>query len=114
MRTSGTPAHGSLAIRRRTTGEAVGAVEVRPLGDTVDVSYLVAPAFRGRGLAPRALDALLEWVARELRKREAVLTCHVDNAASRAVAAKCGFALAAHDGDELRFTRSLVDARFRS
>ena len=102
----------SLAIRRRTTGEAVGAVEARPLGNSVEVSYLVASAFRGQGLAPRAVDALLEWVRRELRKREAVLTCHADNTRSQRVAAKCGFALAAREGDELRFTRSLV--RFRS
>jgi RimJ/RimL family protein N-acetyltransferase len=66
----------SLAIRRRTTGEAVGSVELRPIGDTAEVSYLVAPELRGQALAPRALNALLEWARRELSLRHALLNCH--------------------------------------
>ncbi|MGZ3356356.1 MAG: GNAT family N-acetyltransferase [Gaiellaceae bacterium] len=46
----------SLAIRQRVTGRAVGAVELRPNAGTVEVSYLVAPDYRGQGLAPRALE----------------------------------------------------------
>ncbi len=97
----------SLAIRRRATGEAVGAVELRPTGDTAEVSYLVAPELRGQALAPRALDALLEWARRDLSLRRALLNCHVENVASQRVAAKCGFTFAARDGDELRFSRDL-------
>jgi RimJ/RimL family protein N-acetyltransferase len=97
----------SVAIRRVDTGEAVGAVELRPAGEVADVSYLVAPRLRGRGLAPRALQALLGWASRELPLRRAVLTCHVHNVASQRVAAKCGFALIARSGDELRFARDL-------
>jgi [ribosomal protein S5]-alanine N-acetyltransferase len=97
----------SLAIRERATGEAVGSVELRPVGDTAAVSYLVAPKFRGRGLAPRALDALLEWGRRELSLRRATLGCHVENVASQRVAAKCGFTLIAREGDDLRFSRDL-------
>src|SRR5688572_24878268 len=33
----------SLAIRRRSDGAAVGAVELRPVGDEMNVSFLVAP-----------------------------------------------------------------------
>jgi RimJ/RimL family protein N-acetyltransferase len=97
----------SLAIRKRATGEAVGAVELRPAGDTAEVSYLVAPEVRGHALAPRALNSLLEWARRELSLRRALLNCHVENIASQRVAAKCGFSLAARDGDELRFSRDL-------
>jgi RimJ/RimL family protein N-acetyltransferase len=97
----------SLAIRRRATGEAVGAVELRPEGETARVSYVVAPQFRGQGLAPRALDAFLEWARRELSLRRALLGCHVENLASQRVAAKCGFTLRAREGDELRFSREL-------
>src|SRR5581483_427553 len=97
----------SLAIRRRATGEAVGAVELRPLGDTAESSYLVASELRGRALAPRALNALLEWARRELSLRRAFLHCHVENVASQRVAAKCGFTLTGRDGDELRFSRDL-------
>jgi ribosomal-protein-alanine N-acetyltransferase len=97
----------SLAIRRVATGEAVGAVELRPVDDAVEVSYLVTPAFRGQALAPRALSALLDWAARELPVRRALLTCDIENVASRRVAEKCGFALAERAGGELLFIRQL-------
>jgi RimJ/RimL family protein N-acetyltransferase len=97
----------SLAIRRTTTGEAVGAVELRRVDDGVEASYVVAPAFRGRALAPRALSALLEWAARELCIGRAFLNCHVENVASKKVAEKCGFTLTGCDGDELHFIRDL-------
>jgi RimJ/RimL family protein N-acetyltransferase len=97
----------SLAIRRVTTGEAVGAVELRPVGDAVEVSYLVAPAFRGQALAPRALSALLDWATDELSVSRASLNCDVENVASRRVAEKCGFTLTKRDGQELLFIRRL-------
>ena len=96
----------SLEIRRVTTGEAVGAVELRPVDDVMEVSYLVAPAFRGQGLAPRALSALLEWATRELSVSRALVNCDVEYVASR-VAEKCGFALTQRDGNELHFSRHL-------
>jgi RimJ/RimL family protein N-acetyltransferase len=97
----------SLAIRRRATGEAVGAVELRPAGEIAQVSYVVAPTWRGQGLAPRALDAFLEWARCELSLRRTLLGCHVENVASQRVATKCGFELTAREGDELRFSREL-------
>jgi RimJ/RimL family protein N-acetyltransferase len=97
----------SLAIRRLATGEAVGAVELRPSGDVVEVSYLVAREFRARGVATRALTAFLDWAAQELGARRAVLSCRVDNLASQRVAAKCGFERIGRVGDELRFVRRL-------
>jgi RimJ/RimL family protein N-acetyltransferase len=97
----------SLAIRRLDTGQAVGAVEIRPDGGTVEVSYLVDAAFRGKGLAPRALGTLLEWAKRELSVSRARLSCHVENLASRRVAAKCSFEEVRRDGDEMHFARRL-------
>jgi RimJ/RimL family protein N-acetyltransferase len=97
----------SAAIRSVDTGEAVGAVELRPAGDGAEVSYLVAPRLRGQAIAPRALQALLGWARRELRLRHAFLTCHVENVASQRVARKCGFTLIAKRGEELRFGRDL-------
>jgi [ribosomal protein S5]-alanine N-acetyltransferase len=97
----------SLAIRRQDTGHAVGSVELRPQDDHAVVSYLVMPELRGRGLAPLALNALLEWAKREVPLRRAVLKCHADNLASQRVATKCGFSLVGRHGDELRFSRDL-------
>src|SRR5712691_9644452 len=98
----------SLAIRRRSTGEAVGSVELRAVGGQADVSFMVAAELRGQGLAPRALEAMLAWGARELALREANLRCHVDNTASRRVAEKCGFIRVDRQGDELHFCRDLL------
>jgi RimJ/RimL family protein N-acetyltransferase len=99
----------SLAIRLRADGEAVGAVELRPVGDrSVHVSYLVVPEYRRAGLASRGLEAMLAWGARELGLCEAHLGCHVDNVASRRVAEKCAFDLVRREGDELRFRRDLA------
>jgi RimJ/RimL family protein N-acetyltransferase len=95
----------SFAIRRCSDGEAVGLVELRPRGSEADVSYLVAPELRGRGIATRALEALIAWGARELGVKRFNLGCHVDNIASKRVAQKCGFVFVHRAGDELRFRR---------
>jgi RimJ/RimL family protein N-acetyltransferase len=95
----------SLAIRRIATGEAVGAVELRPVGESVEVSYLVAPTFRRRGLAVRGLDAFLDWARLAIPCARAILTCHVDNLGSRRVAEKCGFVQVSREGDDVHFAR---------
>jgi RimJ/RimL family protein N-acetyltransferase len=100
----------SLAIRRRDDGQAVGAVEVRPLPEGANVSYLVDRELRGQGLAPGAVDAILTWAAAELALPRATVRCHVDNVASRRVAEKCGFVLVARESDELGFVRHLEPA----
>ena len=51
---------------------------------------------------------LLEWATEELRLAVAILTCSLENPASRRVAEKSGFALVAQVGDELRFRRDLT------
>ncbi len=98
----------ALIIRRRSDGEAVGAVELRPCGgEEADVSYMVAADLRGQGLAPKALEAMLAWGRRELGLRRANLCCHVDNVASQRVAEKCGFAFVGHQRTELHFRRDI-------
>lgn len=97
----------SLAIRERPGGEAIGAVELRPDGDSANVAYVVEPAWRGRGIAAEALDTFLAWAKRVLGLRRATLEAHADNAASHRVAEKCGFTLAGRDGETLRYRREL-------
>ena len=97
----------SLAIRRRSDSEAVGSVELRPVGDEAEVSYMVAAGLRGQGIAPRALGALLTWSARQIGLRRARLACRIDNRASRRVAEKCGFVFLGQDGDQYQFELAL-------
>jgi RimJ/RimL family protein N-acetyltransferase len=97
----------SLAIRRRSDSQLVGFVELQPTGDEANVSYMVDPLLRRQGIASRALEAYLAWASREIGLRSASLTCHVENAASRGVAAKCGFEFVERDGDDMRFLKRL-------
>src|ERR1700683_1976331 len=101
----------SLAIRRRSDGEAVGWVELRLGGslggNEAEVSYNVTAELRGQGIAARALQAFLTWAAQQIGLRRAHLACHTGNLASRRVAEKCGFVLLGQQGEEYRFWRDL-------
>jgi RimJ/RimL family protein N-acetyltransferase len=98
----------SLAIRDVDNGRAVGAVELRPCADAMmEVSYVVAPALRRRGLASRAVAAVLGWAKQDLGVAVVRLNCHPDNLASRKVAEKCGFRETGSDVSETRFARDL-------
>jgi ribosomal-protein-alanine N-acetyltransferase len=97
----------SLAIRDRASGRAVGAVELRPCDDAMEVSYVVGPALRRKGLASRALAAVLSWAKRELNVGVVLLNCHPDNVASQRVAQKCGIREICSDTSEMRFARDL-------
>ncbi len=63
-----------------------------------EIGYWVAPAARGRGVATRSVTLLRDWAAAELRLRTIEILVHRDNAPSRAVPLRCGFA----DTGELR------------
>jgi RimJ/RimL family protein N-acetyltransferase len=79
------------AVCERATGAIAGGVEVRDLGDrTVNLSYVVFPAFRRRGVATRASRLALAHAARELGARTAVIKVLAGNAASHAVARRLG------------------------
>jgi RimJ/RimL family protein N-acetyltransferase len=97
----------NLAIRRRADGEAVGWVELQPVGNQAEGSYNVTADLRGQGIAPRAFNAFLTWAAEHIDLRLAHLASHVDNLASRRVAEKCGFVLVGREGDEYHFQRDL-------
>lgn len=98
----------SLAIRDVATGRAVGAVELRPCEDAaMEISYVVAPALRRKGLASRAVAAVLAWAKQDLGVTIVRLNCHPDNLASRKVAEKCGFNEVSSDASETRFARDL-------
>nr|WP_202897043.1 GNAT family N-acetyltransferase [Actinopolymorpha pittospori] len=54
----------ALAVTDAADGTVVGAVSVRDVNripDQAVMAYWVSPRFRGRGIAPRALDAVARW-----------------------------------------------------
>ncbi|RBY93665.1 N-acetyltransferase [Blastococcus sp. TF02-8] len=88
----------SWAVVGAATGALLGSVTVHsielPLGNA-EVGYWTAGTARGRGVAPRAVDAACRWVFATLGV-DRVELCHaVENAASARVAAKAGFT---HEG----------------
>jgi RimJ/RimL family protein N-acetyltransferase len=58
----------------------------------VELGYWVAPWARGRGTAARALGLLAPWVVDALGMRRVTLHIDAENAASRRVAERAGFA----------------------
>jgi RimJ/RimL family protein N-acetyltransferase len=84
-----------------TAGDLVGSVAIRGLGGEAvwgEVGYWVVSRARGRGIAPRALNAACEWAFRlsRLQPLERLELIHaVGNQASCRVADKAGFALSA-------------------
>jgi RimJ/RimL family protein N-acetyltransferase len=66
----------------------------------VEVGYAVDPAYRRRGYARAALEALLERAAREPRVTTVRVTISPDNVASYALASQYGFADVGEQWDE--------------
>jgi RimJ/RimL family protein N-acetyltransferase len=94
------------ASQGRTSGQriqlAITTDGERPLGEALlfgydagrseaELGYVVGAAHRGRGLATRALGLLSGYARRELALVRLILRIDPGNAASRAVARRCGF-----------------------
>jgi RimJ/RimL family protein N-acetyltransferase len=69
--------------------EVVGVVSCFPRDGRDHVGYWIDPAFRGRGVARRALQLFLT----DVTKRPLVATAATGNGASVRVLQKCGFAV---------------------
>jgi RimJ/RimL family protein N-acetyltransferase len=88
---------GGVSLRLRAAG-AAGAGASRAQAATAEVGYWVAAPARGRGVAPRALDAACEWAFSTIDNpplRRLELIHAVGNRASCRVAEKAGFTLSA-------------------
>ncbi len=66
----------------------------------VEIGYAVDPAYRRRGYARAALEALLQRAAREPQVKTVRVTISPDNAASYALASQYGFAEVGEQWDE--------------
>jgi ribosomal-protein-alanine N-acetyltransferase len=72
-------------------GTVVGIVKASITGHRVQVGYVVHEPFRGRGLATRAVAALVERLEANPGIMRIWATCALDNPASARVLEKCGF-----------------------
>jgi RimJ/RimL family protein N-acetyltransferase len=83
-----------FAIADAETGAFLGlalAPTIDHEGRTAELGYVVAPGARGRGVATAALSRLTEWGLSELGALRLELIIDVANAASKRVAARCGY-----------------------
>lgn len=79
-----------------TRGRILGRVALRGIdlvGGHAECAYWVLPAARGRGVAPRAVDALATWAFHQVGLHRLELLHAVANVPSCRVAVKTGFAL---------------------
>jgi RimJ/RimL family protein N-acetyltransferase len=88
-RTSGPVRH--WAVREPTTDRILGGVEVRDLGGgEVNLSYVVFPWARRRGIATRAAELALAYAVKEMGARTAIIKVLQGNEASLGVAFRLG------------------------
>ncbi len=85
------PTRGGFAIVDPDSGELLGNLGVVVHDDTVELSYWVAPAARGQGIASAALATGSFWAANTFGKSALELITHPENVASKRVAEKAGF-----------------------
>lgn len=70
---------------------AIGMIEARFLGTTVDVGYVLARSFWGRGFVPEALSALADTALGSPTIFRVQATCDIENTPSQRALEKSGF-----------------------
>jgi RimJ/RimL family protein N-acetyltransferase len=80
-----------FAVVDRESGEVAAAITLWVHGRVGELGYWAAPAFRGRGYVPRAVNLICEWSFGEIELPRLQLTTFPGNASSERVAEKCGF-----------------------
>ncbi len=78
------------AATREVLGN-LGVVRFDRANNVAEVGYLVKREARGRGVAPRALNLVADWVLGELGFARVELLTDVENHSSQRVAEKAGF-----------------------
>lgn len=88
-RTNGSVRH--WAVCDIPSGRILGGVELRDVGaGEVNLSYVIFPAFRRRGIATRAARLALAYAVREMGARTAIIKVLEGNEASFGVARRLG------------------------
>lgn len=83
----------AYAVLTKADGRNIGYVQMVPMGDgRWEIGYHIARPYVGRGYATEAVAAFLPEMAKRLGISEVQGICLKENAASRRVLIKCGFA----------------------
>jgi RimJ/RimL family protein N-acetyltransferase len=77
----------------RATDELIGSIAARPNGNEVELGYVLAKKFWGRGLMLEAILAIVDWAFSRPTVTTVLALCDVDNVASARLLEKAGFRL---------------------
>lgn len=80
-----------LVIERTSQNGMIGFIGLRLDSEAVNVTYGIAPPYRGRGYAKRALRSVANWLAQHEHVIQIVANIAMRNQAGRAVARAVGF-----------------------
>ncbi|MEZ5564023.1 MAG: GNAT family N-acetyltransferase [Gammaproteobacteria bacterium] len=81
-----------VLTERANPGVLIGMLEARPSGHTVDIGYVLAPEYWGRGYMPEAVATLAEHALGEAGFFRVQAFCDVQNIPSQRTLEKAGFA----------------------
>ena len=90
-----------FVITERDADTAIGMIEARMLGSTVDIGYVLARAHWGRGLMPEAIRALAAAALADPALFRVQASCDTENTGSQRALEKAGFV---HEGRLARHT----------
>lgn len=82
----------SYSITERDSDLAIGMIEARMLGTTVDIGYVLARSHWGKGLMPEAIVVLAESALGVPGLHRVQATCDTENIRSQRALEKSGFA----------------------
>lgn len=78
-------------LTERDSNDAIGMVEARLIGTTVELGYVLAKTHWGKGFMPEAVRAMTEAVLATDQFYRAQATCDTDNIPSQRTLEKSGF-----------------------
>ena len=80
-------------ITHKGTDEIIGMIDVRKLGTTIDIGYVLSREYWGRGIMSMVLSGVVDVVFDYEGIYRCQATCDVDNISSQRVLEKCGFSM---------------------
>jgi len=73
------------------TGELIGSIAARPEYDGINLGFLLARAYWGRGYMPEAVAAVVDWAFAQPSVSRVSAACDMENHASARALEKAGF-----------------------
>jgi RimJ/RimL family protein N-acetyltransferase len=91
--------YGQSAVIEKASGRMIGRAGLHywPVWDEVELGYVIARAWQGKGLAREAAQAWVEWAFEHLPQDHLIAVINPENVASIALAERLGFVFDRHD-----------------